>query len=694
VIPHAKAIPARPTAREDARLVGAGGGARVSRGVSLTSKGSSAPSPRLLALLALAIAALFAAIAAPSASAAEPHEFLEDFGAAAEPTFTTPTGMAVDPASGDLLVIDASDRTLHRFNPNGTAANFSALTSTNVIDGHAGEADATPQGQILRVEALATAAAEAQVAVAPPTAAAGTAGDIYATDGFNGHVVDVFSSTGAYLTQLTGMTLPCGVAVAPNGNVFVGDYETNKVSRFVPSAGPTYAKTGEFTTSHPCQLAATEGFVYVNEYAGGVRKFVSEGAETGTLKYVVNPLSYATISIDPFDGHLYAVRYSTAQIVEYDVSGASSATQIEPEITLSSLGQGVAIDGTTGNVYAARAGFAKVEVFGPRSGPPSQPLAIEVEGEGEVSASGIACTEAGNGTAACEEEFSEGTEVPLTATADPGSHFVEWSTIEGDEGSCSGAAASCTTGELNAPAKLEAIFAVNSGFPLTAWIAGKGTVSSSPSGLICSGEECTGSFEGAVGLTAHPETGYTFVGWLGCTHTGPTTCEVDVSAATEVVAVFLHEGPAGPEGPTGPTGPEGPTGPKGPTGPTGPKGPTGSTGSEGPTGSTGSNGANGAAGPAGAVGPAGPQGKQGPAGKVKVTCEVKGSNKVVCTVKQSGSSGRHRLRLRWRLMRGGHAVSHGATGAARLQRTLNRLRPGRYALHVQGQRKNTPIVVG
>jgi DNA-binding beta-propeller fold protein YncE len=38
------------------------------------------------------------------ASAAPEHAFLETFGSAAQPSFTNPGGMAVDPATGDLYV--------------------------------------------------------------------------------------------------------------------------------------------------------------------------------------------------------------------------------------------------------------------------------------------------------------------------------------------------------------------------------------------------------------------------------------------------------------------------------------------------------------------------------------------------------------------------------------------------------------
>ncbi len=133
-------------------------------------------------------------------------------------------------------------------------------------------------------------------------------------------------------------------------------------------------------------------------------------------------------------------------------------------------------------------------------------------------------------------------------------------------------------------------------------------------------------------------------------------------------------------------GAPGATGTQGPQGNPGAQGPAGSDGPQGPAGQNGSDGAQGAA------GPAGPQGKQGATGKVKVTCKVK-NKKVVCKVKYVKSNKKHSKRhhLRWRLMSGGHAQSHGKTTIRRLNRVLSHLKPGRYVLHVEGRR--TVIVI-
>ena len=194
---------------------------------------------------------------------------------------------------------------------------------------------------------------------------------------------------------------------------------------------------------------------------------------------------------------------------------------------------------------------------------------------------------------------------------------------------------------------------------------------------ICNGEK------GAQGEPGETPTITEFSGAQGpCAHGG---VKIELGATTTYVC-------NGADGTNGSNGSNGVAGPQGPVGPQGPAGSNGSDGAQGPTGDTGPQGAQ------GPQGPQGPQGKRGPAGKVKVTCKVKGSKKVKCTVKYVTSSKRHHRRgkrhhLRWRLMHAGHTVRHGSTGAARLQYVLNHLRAGRYVLHVAGQRGGTRLRV-
>jgi NHL repeat len=341
--------------------------AKASTAGSTSGNGESAPSLGCrLAVLAFLLAFGSVCLLPGAALAAPEHSFLENFGSAAQPSFGEAAGMALDPATGDLLVIDLEDQTLSRFKPNGEPDPFSAL-GTHVIDGHAGGEDETPDGDILSTEVGLPI--EAQVAVAPPGSAGGTAGNIYVTDAFS-EVVDIFESTGKYIGQISG-EYPCGVAVDPSGTVYVGDY-LKGVQKLVPTAPATFGPATGYPVFLNCQVAAgaqplasggSEGFVFATAYEGApISKIDSEGAEEGEVKYTVSAGENTTVGVDPATGHVYAAKGE--EVVEYDASGASSATEVT-SISLDSAARGVAINGTSGNVYTTRSGNAEVEVYGP-----------------------------------------------------------------------------------------------------------------------------------------------------------------------------------------------------------------------------------------------------------------------------------------------------------------------------------------
>jgi hypothetical protein len=290
---------------------------------------------------------------------------------------------------------------------------------------------------------------------------------------------------------------------------------------------------------------------------------------------------------------------------------------------------------------------------------------------------------AGTGTVECEFDGTpgscagphpKGTEVKLSASAESGS---ELGPISGS-GSASGCSASPCEFKLEESSSVGVKF-ISPGLNVFLGGSAEGSVTStSPNTAINCGATCSAPYADGtvVTLEAHPNSGAVFAGWLGCKHTGASTCETTIEGESEVTAVFLKNGVVGPAGPTGPTGP---TGPKGGTGATGA---TGSTGAAGPQGAQGAKGDTGAQGAQGAAGPQGPAGANG-----KVTCKVKGK-KVTCTVKYAKSGTTQSLR--WKLMRGDHAISHGTSkGALRLD--LSNLRAGRYTLQAGG--KTTSIVI-
>jgi hypothetical protein len=429
------------------------------------------------------------------------------------------------------------------------------------------------------------------------------------------------------------------------------------------------------------------GGVYVNHLA------VNE--TTGTL-YATDPGEHHE-NVQVFDDTSAKETFSASLItpgsgeVQCNGAGQTCLTSYDKgqEVTVEALETGFTFKewkGGTGSAASCDGSTAKTCTFlleegsSIEAGFDAYSLGVSESGHG----TGTTTLECDAGPCPASGPVAGGTHVKLTAVPDAGSELRLSGT-----GSASACTASPCEFTLGADTTIHVLYKTEGGL-LTVWTNGHGTVSSSPAGLTCTGEECIGELpEGAVELTAHPEPGYAFGGWIGCTHSGPEKCSLVLGEEAEATAIFVKDGEKGDTGDEGPKGDTGDEGPKGDTGPEGPKGDTGATGAAGATGAMGATGPAGATGAAGTAGPqgptgaTGPQGKQGPAGKVTVTCKMKGTKKVTCTVKQSKSA--QSRRLRWSLHKAGHIVSHGQTSAARLQTVLNHLRPGQYRLHIAGR---------
>jgi subtilisin family serine protease len=173
-------------------------------------------------------------------------------------------------------------------------------------------------------------------------------------------------------------------------------------------------------------------------------------------------------------------------------------------------------------------------------------------GAGTVASNpaGMSCptpTAAGVSAANCSANFSNGTNVTLTATPATGSAFTGWS------GACTGTATTCTLAMTAARSVTANFTPATASFGLTINAAkgtstASGSVSSAPAGLTCATPTVAGQTQTtcarnftsgtAVTLTAAAASGSTFTGWSGaCTGTA-TTCTVTMSAARTVTATF------------------------------------------------------------------------------------------------------------------------------------------------------------
>ncbi|MCP4002329.1 MAG: hypothetical protein GY727_15590 [Gammaproteobacteria bacterium] len=157
----------------------------------------------------------------------------------------------------------------------------------------------------------------------------------------------------------------------------------------------------------------------------------------------------------------------------------------------------------------------------------SYTLSVATTGEGVVSSNptGIDCG------SDCQEDYDYNTSVTLTETPATGYVFDSWS------GACSG------TGTCNVT--MDQARSVTAQFIVETHVlnvnksgAGSGIVSSTPSGISC-GSDCVETLDHNtyVTLTATPETGSVFSGWLGdCSGTGE--CGLTMDADHTASAIF------------------------------------------------------------------------------------------------------------------------------------------------------------
>jgi PKD repeat protein len=151
-------------------------------------------------------------------------------------------------------------------------------------------------------------------------------------------------------------------------------------------------------------------------------------------------------------------------------------------------------------------------------------------GSGTISGPGISCP------GDCEEEFTEGTAVELTAAPGGEAEFVKWG------GACTGSGACKVTMSAAREVSGEFKSTVKPKFKLkvlrTGTAAASGKVTSTPVGISCA-PTCEAEYESGTEVTlAESVTGEAeFVKWGGAC-TGSGACKVTMSAAKEVTAEF------------------------------------------------------------------------------------------------------------------------------------------------------------
>jgi len=165
-------------------------------------------------------------------------------------------------------------------------------------------------------------------------------------------------------------------------------------------------------------------------------------------------------------------------------------------------------------------------ILGTGEMPPQVALSVLKKGDGTVSGSGVAC-----GTA-CTKSYEIDAQVTLTATPAGGQEFAEWS------GACSGPTPICQV-NLASAQTVTATFKPLQLWPLVVNLSGPGKGSVTGDGINCS-TDCKEDYlpNTQVTLTATPAKGQAFIGWSGACIGSELTCQVKMSQAQSVTAIF------------------------------------------------------------------------------------------------------------------------------------------------------------
>ena len=248
-------------------------------------------------------------------------------------------GIAVDNTAGsnhgDIYVDDQAAQTVLQFNPSGVRTGQAPISDASIPP------EGTPQSgglQSIKNNGL----------FIPNGVAVGPEGDIFVTDQTNGAygVVDRFQANGTFVSQLGAegnLYVPNAIAFGPSGNLYAASY------------GPGLV---EFEPSGSCYKSCA----------------------------AIDPTANLNLGVatDP-EGNLYAE--GSTHITELNSSTEPFQRFGEPEGTFSGLssGRGIAVNDNDNDIYVASEGTARVDVFEPRTVPTVTTGSSENPNPGEAS---------------------------------------------------------------------------------------------------------------------------------------------------------------------------------------------------------------------------------------------------------------------------------------------------------------------
>jgi hypothetical protein len=294
-------------------------------------------------LATLAVLAGVLALASPSALASDSYPAVPNalFGAQGSGAgqLSGPVGVAVDESSGDVYVADAGNNRVEELGAEGKYV--ATITGAE-----------TPAGSF-----------SDPTGVAVDNSSSPAKGDLYVID-VGHHVIDVFDSSGKYLSQIKGTPSSfagelIAVAVDASGDLWVYD-AINGEEGNVAELSDTGSFLGQFNTGRgvrPGIAVDSSGGLYILYGCGCVGKRNQAGAQLAEWDEGGEALAVDRATNDVF------LDLSGA-IEEFGPFGEPYGTVVQAfgggSIASS---QGIAVDGKTGTVYASESEADKVAVF-------------------------------------------------------------------------------------------------------------------------------------------------------------------------------------------------------------------------------------------------------------------------------------------------------------------------------------------
>jgi hypothetical protein len=228
------------------------------------------------------------------------------------------------------------------------------------------------------------------------------------------HLTEWTEASGAYVQQIdTNFGEPVGIAVDPAGRLYLGKGNAHPPFEIIQSS---YCETGDPSGFCPTEPTYHENFPLTESVPA-----------TGVAVDPVSEDAYvAQFNPSPAPGHSDVAAYDSSGFHFETFGGGEIKTTHEKEIVEA---HGIAVSGSTSDVYVADVGAGRVEIFAPAGNRDALTVTRAGSSLGSVSSApaGIACP------STCTTSFPEGEQVTLTATAPEHASFLGWS-----GGGCSG----------------------------------------------------------------------------------------------------------------------------------------------------------------------------------------------------------------------------------------------------------------